>query len=137
MNELDFSDKTVLVVGGTSGLGNGIATKFREKGACVEIWGTRTSLADYTDERCNFNGFGYQQVDATQTDQIACAVSKLSSLDVLVLSQGVLMENEYDIENFRRVVEVDLISVMACCNACEALLKAVYSNREMILNGSI
>jgi 3-oxoacyl-[acyl-carrier protein] reductase len=29
MNELDFSNKQVLVVGGSSGIGNGIAQAFR------------------------------------------------------------------------------------------------------------
>ena len=32
MNELDFSGKQVLVVGGSSGIGNGIAQAFRGKG---------------------------------------------------------------------------------------------------------
>ena len=32
MNELDFSGKQVLVVGGSSGIGNGIARTFDENG---------------------------------------------------------------------------------------------------------
>ena len=46
-DELDFTGKTVLVVGGSSGIGNGIAQGFRAKGAEVHIWGTRASAADY------------------------------------------------------------------------------------------
>ena len=38
MNELDFSGKQVLVVGGSSGIGNGIAQAFRAKGARVLVW---------------------------------------------------------------------------------------------------
>ena len=41
MNELDFSGKQVLVVGGSSGIGNGIAQAFRAKGARVAVCGTR------------------------------------------------------------------------------------------------
>ena len=41
MNELDFSGKQVLVVGGSSGIGNGIAQAFRTKGARVLVCGTR------------------------------------------------------------------------------------------------
>src|ERR1700736_5428749 len=40
MNELDFSGKQVLVVGGSSGIGNGIAQAFRARSARVQIWGT-------------------------------------------------------------------------------------------------
>ena len=131
-NELDFTGKTVLVVGGTSGLGNGIAQKFKQKGATVEIWGTRSSLAEYDDQRCDYKDYRYQQVDVTDTKQIAKAASKFSSLDVLILSQGVLLQDEYDIENFRKVVEVDLVSVMSCCMAFENALKACGGNVVMM-----
>ena len=45
--ELDFSGKTVLVVGGSSGIGNGIAQSFRARGAAVHVCGTRARAADY------------------------------------------------------------------------------------------
>ena len=48
MNELDFSGKQVLVVGGSSGIGNGIAQAFRAKGARVAVCGTRAHAADYS-----------------------------------------------------------------------------------------
>ena len=44
---LDFSDRTVLVVGGSSGIGNGIARAFLDRGAEVHVWGTRATAADY------------------------------------------------------------------------------------------
>ena len=50
MNELDFTAKTVLVVGGSSGIGNGIAQAFRGRGAEVHVWGTRPSADDYAGE---------------------------------------------------------------------------------------
>ena len=63
-NPLDFSGKTVLVVGGSSGIGNGIAQGFRRHGAAVHVWGTRASAADYrADEGSDLEGLGYTQVD--------------------------------------------------------------------------
>ena len=47
MNDTDFTGKTVLVVGGSSGIGNGIAHGFRERGARVHVWGTRAKASDY------------------------------------------------------------------------------------------
>jgi 3-oxoacyl-[acyl-carrier protein] reductase len=41
VNELDFRNKAVLVVGGSSGIGNGIAQAFLERDAAVHVWGTR------------------------------------------------------------------------------------------------
>ena len=46
-NELDFTGKTVLVVGGSSGIGNGMAQAFLKRGARVHVWGTRASAVDY------------------------------------------------------------------------------------------
>ena len=37
MNPLDFTGKRVLVVGGSSGIGNGIAQRFRAAGAEVHL----------------------------------------------------------------------------------------------------
>ncbi|MGA7994516.1 MAG: SDR family NAD(P)-dependent oxidoreductase, partial [Bradyrhizobium sp.] len=60
MNELDFSGKQVLVVGGSSGIGNGIAQAFRAKGARVQVCGTRTSAADYSaSEGSHLEGLDY------------------------------------------------------------------------------
>jgi len=47
MNELDFGGKTVLVVGGSSGIGNGIAQALRAHGATVHVCGTRAKASDY------------------------------------------------------------------------------------------
>ena len=47
MDELDFSGKQVLVVGGSSGIGNGIAHAFLERGAATHVWGTRPTASDY------------------------------------------------------------------------------------------
>ena len=50
MSDLDFTNKTVLVVGGSSGIGNGIAQSFRQRGADVHVWGTRAAASDYSEE---------------------------------------------------------------------------------------
>jgi NAD(P)-dependent dehydrogenase (short-subunit alcohol dehydrogenase family) len=39
----DFAGANVLVTGGTSGIGNGIASAFAEAGAAVTITGTRST----------------------------------------------------------------------------------------------
>ena len=67
MNELDFSGKGVLVVGGSSGIGNGIAHAFLERGAAVHVWGTRARAEDYDGvEGSDLNGLAYGQVDFSE-----------------------------------------------------------------------
>ncbi|GAB4594571.1 hypothetical protein MOKP4_08890 [Mycobacterium avium subsp. hominissuis] len=47
----DFTDARVLVTGGTSGIGNAIATAFADSGAAVTVTGTRAAATDYPDIR--------------------------------------------------------------------------------------
>ena len=71
MNELDFSAKQVLVVGGSSGIGNGIAQAFRAKGARVHVCGTRASAADYSPGRGSYlEGLDYAQLDVSDPQAI-------------------------------------------------------------------
>src|SRR5262245_11753524 len=85
MNELDFGGKQVLVVGGSSGIGNGIAQAFRAKGAQVAVCGTRAGAADYAlEEGSHLDGLDYAQLDVSKTDAIEAFTPSFDRLDVLV-----------------------------------------------------
>ena len=47
MFKLDFAGRQVLVLGGSSGIGNGIACAFRDAGADVVVTGTKPRSEDY------------------------------------------------------------------------------------------
>lgn len=124
---LDFNGRTALVVGGSSGIGNGIAQAFRSRGAAVHVWGTRATVADYAGERgSDLEGLAYAQVDLSDPAAIERASPNPAKLDVLVLSQGVVLykRGEYQPSGFRNVVEVNLNSVMHCALKFHAALKA-------------
>jgi 3-oxoacyl-[acyl-carrier protein] reductase len=123
----DYSGKTVLVVGGSSGIGNGIAQAFRKQGARVHVWGTRASAADYAGvEGSDLQGLGYTQVDVGDFEAIAAAPLPFDALDVLVLSQGMVLYKraEFQTAGFRQVVDVNLNSLMACAEKFQAQLAA-------------
>jgi len=127
MNDTDFTGKTVLVVGGSSGIGNGIAHAFLDRGARVHVWGTRGKAADYDEiEGSDLAGLGYTQVDVGDPDQIEAAPAPFEILDVLVLSQGtvVYQRGEFERAGWDRVVAVNLDSLMHCCRKFHAPLKA-------------
>jgi len=116
MDELDFSGKGVLVVGGSSGIGNGIAHAFLERGAAVHVWGTRPRAQDYEGvEGSDLNGLAYSQVDVADREQVADAPGP-PALDVLVLCQGTVVyrRGEFEPEGWDRVMAVNLDSLMAC-----------------------
>jgi len=115
--DTDFSGKRVLVVGGTSGIGNGIAHGFLSRGASVHVWGTRASAADYDRaDGADLTGLGYDRVDVGDPDAIAAAALPFDGLDVLVLSQGtvVYQRGEFERDGWDRVMAVNLDSLMHC-----------------------
>lgn len=117
MGELDFTGKTVLVVGGSSGIGNGVAHAFRERGAKVHVWGTRADAAAYAGiEGSDLAGLTYAQVDVGDRAQIAAHVPPFEALDVLILCQGTVVyrRGEFEPEGWDRVMAVNLDSLMAC-----------------------
>jgi len=133
--DLDFTGKRVLVVGGASGIGNGIAHGFRTRGAKVAVWATRARAEDYDPaEGSDLAGLGYTQVDASDDNAVANAAHPFAEdgngLDVLVLAQGTVLyrKGEFEMDGFRKVVGVNLDSLMACAMRFLGDLKASGGN---------
>lgn len=127
MDELDFSGKTVFVVGGSSGIGNGIAQAFLRKGATVHVAGTRARAADYADSPdSQLAGLHYHRIDAGDTGSIESFVPPFDRLDVLVLSQGQVLykRQEFKTPAFKQVVDVNLTSLMTFAEKFHAMLQA-------------
>ena len=116
-SDTDFTGKCVLVVGGSSGIGNGIAHAFMARGAQVHVWGTRANAADYSaDEGSDLTGLGYSSVDVGDPDAIEAAPTPFGQLDVLVLCQGVVVygRGEFERAGWDHVMSVNLDSLMHC-----------------------
>ncbi len=125
MNELDFSGKQVLVVGGSSGIGTGIAQAFRAKGARVAVCGTRAAAADYSAaEGSHLQGLDYFRLDVSDPSAVENFSTPFQRLDVLVLAQGAVIyrRGEFAMDGFRKVLEVNLMSLMACAGKFHDLL---------------
>src|SRR5882757_11370887 len=103
MNELDFGGKQVLVIGGSSGIGNGIAQAFRTKGARVQVCGTRAKASDYSpDEGSHLEGLDYSPLDVSKPQAIDDFRPAFEKLDVLVLAQGAVIyrRGEFEMDGF-------------------------------------
>src|SRR5271155_688542 len=127
MNELDFSDRQILVIGGSSGIGNGIAQAFRARGARVQVCGTRAHAADYSPaEGSHLEGLDYFRLDVSDPKAIEDFRPAFDRLDVLVLAQGavIYLRGEFEMAGFRKVIEVNLISLMACATKFHLMLRA-------------
>lgn len=124
---IDFSGRTVLVVGGTSGIGNATAQAFRGQGATVHVWGTRPSREDYAgEEGSDLTGLTYAAMDVSDFDAVRTCQPGFDTLDVLVLCQGLVLykKQEFEIEGFQKVLDVNLTSLMACATRFQPMLEA-------------
>lgn len=138
MNDLDFDGQRVLVVGGSSGIGNGIAHGFRARGAQVHVWGTRASADDYDAAAgSDLNGLHYTCLNAADEAALNAYQSPFDTLDVLVLCQGTVRygREEFERPGWDAVMDVNINSVMDCARKFHPMLAA--SSGSMIIVSSV
>jgi 3-oxoacyl-[acyl-carrier protein] reductase len=125
MISLDFSGKTVLVVGGSSGIGNAAAQVFREAGAVVHVTGTRNATTDYTADDSDFAGLVYHQLNVGDEAAVAAFAPALDRLDVLVNAAGTVLygRKEFAMEGFRHVMDVNINGLFQLCEKFRAALR--------------
>lgn len=81
----DFTETTVLITGGTSGIGHATASLFRDAGADVAVTGTKPAATDYD---ADLSGMTYHQLAITDHDSVDTLAARFSRLDVLVNNAG-------------------------------------------------
>jgi 3-oxoacyl-[acyl-carrier protein] reductase len=115
MISFDFSGKSVLVTSASSGIGNAIACAFRDAGATVHGTGTKPQQAYASD----LDNIAYHQANAGEDAAMAWLAAALPTLGVLVNNAGMVMykRGEYEIENFRQVLDVNLPAMMTLSGA--------------------
>jgi NAD(P)-dependent dehydrogenase (short-subunit alcohol dehydrogenase family) len=105
-----YTGKTVVVIGGTSGIGLGLASAFRDAGATVHATGaTETEVETAGSTR----GIGFTQLDVRNDSAVAAYAEKFDSVDVLVNCAGVnLRAAEFTPEGFATVLDINLAGAM-------------------------
>jgi 2-dehydro-3-deoxy-L-rhamnonate dehydrogenase (NAD+) len=115
MNNLDFAGRNAIVTGGVQGIGAAIVKRLQTSGAKVTIWDLD----------------GKPRVDVSDPASIETAVRSVGKVDVLVNNAGVAGMNkptvDYPIEEWERVLRINLTSQFLCCRAVAPLMvKAGY-----------
>ncbi len=117
--QCDFSGRTVLVTGGTSGIGLAIAQGLRSTGATVVVAGLPAHNAS------DLQGLKVAALDVTDSMAVESVVGQLDRLDVLVNAAGMIRRGEeHDLAVFQRVLDVNLTGTMRVSMAARERLAA-------------
>jgi len=125
--------RTVLVTGGTSGIGRAIAEAFASEGARVTVTGKcESEVAGFlagTDRK----EIVARPMDVTHHAQIDAVMREFAQLDVVVNAAGTILRDgrELEPEGFAAVVEVNLVGTMRVCSAASELL---FASRGCVIN---
>ena len=114
--------RSVLVTGGTSGIGAGIATAFAALGDRVTVTGATAAEVAAAAGRA---GITAQVLDVRDNDAVAALVASLGALHVLVNCAGVIRRGaEHDPAVFADTVDINLNGTLRVCAAARPLLAA-------------
>ncbi len=117
----DYSGATVLVTGGSNGIGLACAQAYRDAGAEVIITGRKASADDYDTD---IAGMQYYSLDVGDREQLIALAGKLSKLDILVNNAGGTQADEWEHDGFDNSIAINLGSVFHLSRACKELLAA-------------
>lgn len=111
----------MLVVGGTSGIGAGIARGFLSEGAQLIVTGATAAEAEAA--RVSLEGAQTSVLDVRDAEAVQRTVGDLRSLDHLVYAAGVIRRGEeHDPKVFDMVLDINLNGAMRVAAAARPIL---------------
>ena len=134
-----LKDKVAVVTGGTRGIGLEIVRVFLKNNAKVVLFGSREesvnkALEELKNENSNYVVSGYYP-DLTSIDSVKEVFEKIKNeygrIDILVNNAGVSSSipfSDYTMEEYDRVMDINVKSVFVCSKAALEYLKETRGN---------
>lgn len=128
-----LKNKTAVVTGGTRGIGLAIVKKYLENGANVAVAGSRKETVDKALAALTEYGDRVMGIwpDLCDPEAVASAFASVTerfgSLDILANNAGVSSRTslyDYTIEEFSKILDVNLKGVFVCSQAAARIMKA-------------
>jgi len=139
-----LSDKIAIVTGSAQGLGRAIALRLAQEGAHVVVADLNEEQAQITaDEIAELTGRRTLAVpvDVSDEPQVAAMVQRtvdeFGRLDILVANAGIVLAGsveDFPVERWRKVMEVNLIGYFLCAKHAAAVMKRQGSGAIVQIN---
>ena len=120
----DFKKRTAIVTGGAQGFGFDISKRLLESGANVIIWDNDSKATEKAIKDLNNPNLSSHVVDVSnyeEVDKTVNEITKSSNIDILINNAGITGPTatlwEYDIEMWKKVVEINLMGTFNCCRS--------------------
>ena len=120
----DFKNRTAIVTGGAQGFGFDIAKRFLKSGAKVIIWDNDPKAIESAIKKINNSNLSSNVVDVSNYEEVEKNVKEIvknSNIDILINNAGITGPTatlwEYDIEMWKKVVEINLMGTFNCCRS--------------------
>ena len=126
MNKInyDFKNRTAIVTGGAQGFGLDIAKRFLDSGGKVIIWDIDQKMIEKASNQLNSPNLRSNVVDVSNYNEVEKSVSEITkntNIDILINNAGITGPTatlwEYDIDMWKKVVEINLMGTFNCCRA--------------------
>lgn len=127
---MKLSGNTIFIVGGTSGIGRGLAEALHQRGNRVIVGGRRQALLDeLTAQHPGMEGVAIDLQDSGSIESAAAKVKQdFPALNVLMVNAGIarfedLTTGPYDLSSAREIVQTNILGVMETVGAFLPLLR--------------
>lgn len=143
MNQIDLAGRWAVVTGGAEGFGRAIAERFLASGASVSLWDVNAALLERTARELANAGRVHTAVvdvaDQAHVEAATAATLRIATrIDILIANAGITGGNaplwEYPVEEWRRVVEVNLLGSFLCCRAIVPAMRKQNYGRIVMLS---
>ena len=122
--DFNFKNRTAIITGGAQGFGLNIAKRFLNSGAKVIIWDVDPEMLDKSNKELNSPNLISHVVDVSkykEVEHFTKEVIQKSNIDILINNAGITGPTaslwEYDIEIWKKVVDINLMGTFNCCRA--------------------
>jgi 2-dehydro-3-deoxy-L-rhamnonate dehydrogenase (NAD+) len=126
MNRIDLNHRHAVITGGAQGIGLSIANRLLASGATVSLWDRDMEVLDAAVKQINEpDRVSAETLDVSDPGSVTAAteatLAKHGKIDILVANAGIAGPNlkswEYPIDEWQRVININLFGVFLCCRA--------------------